>query len=104
MFASLVYNKTEGGMNSFTLTWPGTITDPLLPILYSLSTLEGVETYSDLEYSQVDLTLGGTFAFTENFYLAAQATYSKLEDNEAYVYGDLDADMIVASVGIGYRF
>ena len=91
-------------MNSFQLAWPGTITDPLLPILYSLSALEGVETYSDLEYKQLDLTLGGTFQFTPNFYIAAQGTYSKFEDNEAYVYGDQDGDLLAVSAGLGYRF
>lgn len=100
----MVYNQTEGAMNSFVLNWPGTITDPLLPILYDLSTIEGVENYSDLEYAQIDLTLGGTYQVTENFYVAAQATYGKFEDDAAYVYGDQDGDLLAASLGIGYRF
>lgn len=104
MFAHVVYNQTEGGMNSFQLSWPGPITDPLLPILYDLSSIEGVETYSDLEYTQLDLTVGGTYQVTHNFYVAAQATYSTFEDNEPYVYGDQDGDLLAGSVGIGYRF
>lgn len=104
MFANLVYNQTEGGMNSFQLTFPGGITDPLIPILYDLSALEGVENYSDLEYAQIDLTVGGTYQITQNFYVAAQAMYSRFEDDAEYVYGDQDGDLLAGSLGVGYRF
>jgi len=63
-----------------------------------------VETYSDLEYSRLDLTAGGTYDFTERLYTSCSVTYSELDAEEEYVFGDEDGTAYFAFLGVGYRF
>ena len=63
-----------------------------------------VETYSDLEYSRLDLTAGGTYEFTERLYTTCSLTYSELDAEEEYVFGDEDGRAYFAFLGVGYRF
>ncbi len=95
-------------MNSFALQWPDgfdpTATDPVLLALYDVTTMTGVETYSDLEYQQVSVNIGGSYSFSPALYLTAQAGYDLFVDDQPYVYGDQDGEMYSVSLGIGYRF
>ncbi len=63
-----------------------------------------VETYSDLEYSQLDLTVGGTYNFSERLYTTASLTFSDFDSDEEYVFGDESGDSYYGYVGVGYRF
>ena len=63
-----------------------------------------VEDYSDLEYQQIDVTLGGTYSFTERLYTTAMATYRDFNSDEEYVYGDEDGTAYYGYLGVGYRF
>jgi len=103
---------TEGGMNSFSMAWPSTFdtTDPggaVLASLYDVTSMTGVETYSDLDYEQINLVLGGSYMFTPNFYLTAEAEYAEFTDSandDGYVYGDQSGDYYRGNIGIGYKF
>jgi hypothetical protein len=63
-----------------------------------------VENYSDLEYTQIDLTVAGQYDFTERLYTSASLTYSDFDSDEEYVYGDESGSSYHGYVGVGYRF
>jgi hypothetical protein len=63
-----------------------------------------VTTYSDLEYSQLDLTVGGTYDFSERLYASASLTYSDFDADQVWVYGDESGESYYGYVGVGYRF
>jgi len=60
--------------------------------------------YSDLHYTQTDLSLGGTYRFTPALYATVQGAWQKFEDKDPYVYGDQDGTAWRGSVGLGYKF
>ena len=57
-------------------------------------------TASDL----TELSLGGTYQFTPQFYMAAQVDYEVYKDKDPYVYGDLDGAAWSGYLGVGYKF
>ena len=63
-----------------------------------------MDEYSDLSYEQYQITLGGTYNFTEAFYTTVSGTYDIFESDEEYVYGDEDGKAISGYVAIGYKF
>ena len=60
--------------------------------------------YSDLSYEQYQITVGGTYDFTERMYASASMTYDKFASGDTYVYGDEDGDAYYSYLGFGYRF
>jgi hypothetical protein len=66
--------------------------------------IDRVETYSDLEYTRIDLSIGGIYNFTERLYTTANLTYSDFDSDEEYVYGDESGSSYYGHVGVGYRF
>lgn len=63
-----------------------------------------IDSYSDLEYTQYSITLGGTYNFTDAFYTTLQGTYDIFESDEEYVYGDEDGKAFSGYVAVGYKF
>lgn len=63
-----------------------------------------MDDYSDLSYEQYQLTLGGTYNFTDSFYTNASFTYDIFDAQEEYVYGDEDGDAYYGYVGLGWTF
>ena len=63
-----------------------------------------VEDYSELEYTRIDLTIGGTYNFTDRLYTSANLTYSDFDADEDYVYGDESGSSYYGYAGVGYRF
>ncbi len=94
-------------MESISLTQPFTAT-PATPLAGFYSDFEGrigrVENYSDLEYTQIDLSVGGTYNFSDRLYATASATYSDFDSDEEYVYGDESGSVYYGTLGVGYRF
>ena len=93
-------------MQSFALQFPeGTdLTDPVLITLYDVTAMQGVENYSELDYQQVDVSVGGTYALSESSYLAASAGYQAFDDDQPYVYGDQDGTAYRGYLGYGHKF
>lgn len=114
----VVYNHAEGSMDSINLTAPfapaaGTPLAGFYNPTSATAVTAGdgwesriplVENYSDLEYSQLDVTLGGTYNFSERLYTSANLTYSDFDADEEYVYGDESGSAYYAYLGVGYRF
>ena len=63
-----------------------------------------VEDYSDLEYTRIDLTIGGTYNFSDRLYTSASLTYSDFDSDEDYVYGDESGSSYYGYASLGYRF
>jgi hypothetical protein len=91
-------------MKSFSLAWPAGVTDPLLAVLYDVTQMGPVETYSDLEYTQYTLLVGGAYHFSPALYLKLEAELATVEDDETYVYGDQSGDFSRGSMSVGYNF
>jgi predicted porin len=93
-------------MDSISLTQPFTASGGPLAAFYSdfEDRIGLVENYSDLEYTQIDITIGGSYDFTDRLYATASATYSDFDSDEEYVYGDESGTAYYGNVGIGYRF
>lgn len=112
----IIYNDAEGGMDSIQLTAPfdpagGPLAGFYGPDAAPSASAGGwedriplVKEYSDLAYQQFDLTVGGTYNFSEQLYTTAMVTYSDFNSDEAYVYGDEDGSMYYGYLGVGYRF
>ncbi|PLX98875.1 MAG: hypothetical protein C0623_11075 [Desulfuromonas sp.] len=81
---------TNGALNTFYTNW--TELNAMLP------------TYSDLDYTQLNVSLGGTYNFSDNLYMMAKAQYEKFDDDQPYVYGDQDGTAITGNIGVGYNF
>ncbi|BCA78416.1 hypothetical protein AOP6_0203 [Desulfuromonas sp. AOP6] len=63
-----------------------------------------ITSYSDLEYTQYEFTLGGTYAFTDRLYTTASVTYEIFESDQMYVYGNEDGDVFRGYLALGYKF
>ena len=115
----VVYNDAESSMSSINNEAPfDAAGGPLLGFYNAdgdspatVGTDEGwenrigrVKNYSDLEYSQIDLTVSSQYDFTERLYTSASLTYSDFDSDEEYVYGDESGSSYHGYVGLGYRF
>jgi predicted porin len=63
-----------------------------------------IDSYSDLSYEQYEVSLGGTYNFSEALYTTASVTYSDFDAKEEFVYGDESGSAVYSYVGVGYRF
>ena len=63
-----------------------------------------ITSYSDLEYQQYELTLGGTYDFTKALYTTTTLTYEIFESDQMYVYGDEDGEAFRGYLAMGYKF
>ena len=63
-----------------------------------------IDEYSDLSYEQYQISLGGTYNFTDTFYANVSGTYDIFEMDEEYVYGDEDGTAYYGYAGIGFNF
>jgi len=113
------YNYAESGMHSISLTAPFDPT-PGTPLFgfYNPDSPTGnvvgsegwenriglVEDYSDLEFTRIDLTVGGTYNFSDRLYTSASLTYSDFDSDEDYVYGDESGSSYYGYASVGYRF
>lgn len=63
-----------------------------------------ITSYSDLEYQQYELTLGGTYDFTKQLYTTTSLTYEIFESDQMYVYGDEEGEAFRGHLAVGYKF
>jgi hypothetical protein len=63
-----------------------------------------IDSYSDLEYTEYEFVVGGTYNFTEALYSTVQVTYDVFDAGEDYVYGDEDGKSYSGYVAVGYKF
>ena len=103
--AAVSFSDARADWSSLSVGYPaGVVTDQILLELYDPASLSTITDYSDLHYQQTELSLGGTYQITPQFYVAAQADYEIYKDKDPYVYGDLDGDTWSGYLGVGYKF
>jgi hypothetical protein len=59
-----------------------------------------VDQYSDLDYTQLDLSLGASYRLAPRTQVFAGMTYQDFVDDEPYVYGDLDGRLLIYNAGL----
>lgn len=64
--------------------------NPNQPYLYDVAYLNGMADYSNLEFTQLDFTLGLTYSVTRDVGIGLNYYYTDFEDDDAYVYGEQD--------------
>lgn len=82
----------------FTLTVEGRTDD------YSFTYINGSDEYSDLEYIMWEFELTGSYSITDQLGLTVNWLYSEYQDQEEYVYGELDGKAWSLSSFVTYRF
>jgi len=61
-------------------------------LAYDPSLMNDADDYSDLDYSMLEVELTGSYQITKNLSFSVNYWYSDFEDDEPYVYGDLDGE------------
>ena len=100
--AGLTYNKAEASWD-----WDFVEREGNLNATFNYDTWDlnnNIDSYSDLSYEQYQLTVGGTYNFTEMLYANASFTYDIFDSDEEYVYGDEDGEAYYGYAGLGWRF
>ncbi|OCC14965.1 hypothetical protein DBT_1451 [Dissulfuribacter thermophilus] len=64
--------------------------NPNQPYLYDVAYLNEMADYSNLDFEQLDFTMGVSYRISNDIGLGINYYYTDFEDNEAYVYGDQD--------------
>ncbi|OAQ20821.1 hypothetical protein TDIS_1110 [Thermosulfurimonas dismutans] len=103
--ATLSYTLAEAEMESpsmpsVTVTnGGGTFDGAYNPIL-----MNNADEYSDLDYSMLELEVTGTYQIRDNLSFTLNYWYSDFDDDEPYVYGDLDGDAYTLTGFITWSF
>ncbi len=71
---------------------------------YRPNLVNNADEYSDLDYQALELELQATYQILDNVSFTLNYWYSDFDDDEEYVYGDLDGDAYVLTGFITYRF
>jgi len=64
--------------------------NPNQPYLYDVAYLNGMADYSNLEFTQMDFTLGLNYSVNKMVGVGLNYYYTDFEDDDAYVYGEQD--------------
>ncbi len=111
-FVEGVYSLSEGSFDSFGDLSPasGEIPDdirisPDYPLsskgAYDFSVISG---YSDLDYTQLDGTVGVNYKLDKTATLYGSVNLLDLQDDQMYVYGDLTGSIITYAAGMSMAF
>jgi len=72
--------------------------------VYHFTYLNGTNEYSDLEYIMWEFELTTNVSITDQLGLTVVGRYSDYNDQEEYVYGELDGSLFTLSGFVTYRF
>ena len=64
----------------------------------------GMVDYSDLDFEQFDVTVGGEYQFSARTRIKLSATYRDLTDNAGYVYGLETGTLWIVRGGVGFTW
>ncbi len=80
---------------------PSEVTDNIAAADYDYSY---IGQYSDLDYTQVQLTLGAEYAVSSRVSLTGEASYIDLTDDQGYVYGIESGSFYILRTGVKMEF
>jgi len=78
--------------------------NPNMPYLYDVAYLNGMDNYSDLEFSELAFTAGVNYRLNKNVGLGLNYYYNDYDDEEEYVYGDQSVTLQSLMGSVTYRF
>ncbi len=80
---------------------PQEVTDNIAAADYDFSS---INEYSDLAYTQFNVSMGAEYMLSSRVSLTADATYSDLTDDKGYVYGIESGSIYVVRTGVKIGF
>ena len=98
---TLSYTSGEAEMDDLDFTPED---DPFALDGYSFANLQGTDDFSDLDYQMFELELTATYQLRDNLAVGLNYWYSDFQDDEEYVYGDLDGDAFTLTGFLTYHF
>ncbi len=98
---SLSYTFAQAEMDDLTFSPED---DPFALPGYSFANLNGTDEFSDLNYKMFELEMNFLYRFRPDLSFGLQVWYGSFEDDDAYVYGDLDGDAYTFTGFVTYRF
>lgn len=107
IFGSAVYNKAEASFDEIVMP---DVEDLLIdsqgnPALENaFLTYEGMEYYSDLDYTLINLALGFEYRFTPNLAFTTDGSYVDLGDDGIWVFGDESGSYFFVRTGFRVDF
>ncbi|MGC8735836.1 MAG: hypothetical protein ACP5J5_00875 [Dissulfurimicrobium sp.] len=113
--ATLSYTKGMGSIKDFffasmyptgdvKLDYNVSSLNPNMPYLYDVAYINGIQNYSNLDFSEFDFTFGATYRLTNTIGLGLHYFYDKFTDKEPYVYGDQGTEVQSVLGVLTYRF
>ncbi len=81
-----------------------TSVNPNMPHLYDTFYLNDMSSYSNLDFKDMEIEIGASYALTPKVGLGLKYFYSDVEDEEEYVYGSQDVTVQSLMGFITYHF
>lgn len=78
--------------------------NPNMVYLYDTSYLNVMSNYSDLDFAQLDITLGARYQVNTNVGVGLNYYYTDLDDSQEYVYGDQSSTLQSLMGYVTYSF
>jgi len=78
--------------------------NPNMPYLYDVAYLNSMDSYSDLDFAELEFTAGVNYRLNKNVGLGLNYFYNDFEDDEEYVYGDQSVTLQSLMGSMTYRF
>jgi hypothetical protein len=78
--------------------------NPNMVYLYDTSYLNEMANYSDLDFAQLDITLGASYQINQNVGIGLNYFYTDLDDSEEYVYGEQSSTLQSVMGYLTYSF
>ncbi len=78
--------------------------NPDMPHLYDVAYLNGMDKYSDLDYREVDFTVGTSYRMDNGIGLNLNYYLYYFDDDDPYVYGDQGSTTQMLMGYVSYRF
>lgn len=110
-FVEGVYSKSKGSFDPFDIPLPEDIPEDVnISPDYPGDTSKGaydfsvISDYSDLDYTQLEGTLGVNYKLDKTATVYASVNLMDLQDDQVYVYGDLTGSIITYAAGMTMGF
>ncbi len=110
-FVEGVYSKSKGSFDPFDMPLPDDIPEDVnISPDYPGGSSKGaydftvISDYSDLDYTQLEGTVGVNYMLDKAASLYASVNLMDLQDDQVYVYGDLTGSIITYAAGMTMGF
>ena len=81
-----MYPTGDAKLDAYTMTSAGQ--NLLQPYLYDVAYINGIDKYSNLDYQQIDFSIGTSYMFDMGVGIGLNYYFTHFDDDDPYVYGD----------------